>query len=771
MTIRWPLWRTTLVLLLLAGTARALDLNETPAEPGAWGFRPPAASTLTVNPPPFTWRPVKRATAYALQVAADTAFETRVYNLDSTPWSAHCPPQTFPPGTYYWRYRAVAKEEDISDWSHPRPFTVEANAAPFPKPTIQEVTARMPREHPRLFFRPEEVAPFRKLANTTLADRFAEIRAAADRLLTKPPDITEPPKYPEGTETKGSEWKKIWWGNRQRSVAVANGAATLAFAYQLTGEKRYGAAARDLLLALCQWDSDGSTNYRYNDEAAMPLLYYPSRAYTWAYDVFTPKERQRIVKTMRERGRHCFEHLRRGKHLWLPYKSHSNRAWHWLGEVAIAFFGDIPEAAEWLDYALTIFYTCYPVWGVNDGAWHEGVSYWSSYIERFMYWALVSQAAFRIDPFDKPFFRETGYFGLYTLPPGTKTGGFGDLSPTKSSDRIGRLMAILAAGAHNPHWQWYADRHQPSIPGYFGFIFAARAGTLQAETPAGLPTSRAFPDVGLAVLNSNLLDGKQNVQVLFKSSPFGRQSHGYNANNAFLLHLRGQRALIRSGRRDVHGSPHHVKWMWSTRSDNAILVNTDGQIPHSPEAQGRITHFETTQRFDLVAGEAGASYGNRLDRWARRIFFFKPDVLLIHDVLQAPEPATYQWLLHAPGPFEISENLATWQGKPGRIAVRFLVPSDLDIQQTNRFDPPPHEWANWKLEEWHLTASANQKTPMQQFITLITIDNAEIPVAIHRDPQFAIVKMTLEDGQVSLHLGDSRFEVHGAGFDGCFEDT
>ena len=71
----------------------------------------------------------------------------------------------------------------------------------------------------------------------------------------------------------------------------------------------------------------------------------------------------------------------------------------------------------------------------------------------------------------------------------------------------------------------------------------------------------------------------------------------------------------------MHGSPHHTGWMWDSRSDNAILVNNKGQIEHSPSATGRITHFETSPRLDVVTGEAGDSY-THLDRWTRRILFF-----------------------------------------------------------------------------------------------------------------------------------------------------
>jgi len=713
-------------LTLLAPASFAWELRERPAEPGEWGYRPADGSTPDLNPPAFSWSPELRADTYEVHVIRPGAPEQAVTEI-STEWSAATSPSVLEPGEYAWRYRAFNKSGEASAWSRERKFTVAAEAAAFPRPTLDKLRTRIPDEHPRLFVRPEQRDELRSLTeNGRLAEAWDAIVGDAEQLLTREYDTSEPPLYPDGIEWKGETWKEIWWGNRKRAIAVVEPAARMAFVYWMTGDERFGERARELMMAVMQWDPSGSTQWKYNDEAAMPLLYWPSRIYTWAYDRFTEAEREKILEVMQVRARDCFNHLRGGRHLWRPYSSHSNRAWHWLMEAGIAFHDVIPDAPRWLDYSTTIFYSAYPVWGGADGAWHEGVSYWRSYIYRFQYGAMAMREALGINAFDKPFFSANGYFGLYTLPPGAEAGGWGDLSADRRSGQIAELMGILASGAGNSHWQWYADRHDVNIASdsWFGFLLAARSSGVESKPPTDLPSSRAFKDTGLAVLNSNLLDGKDNVQVHFKSSPWGRQSHGYNANNAFLLNIDGQRALIRSGRRDVHGSPHHVKWMWSTRSDNAILVNGEGQFPHTPEAQGRITHFETSEILDIVTGEAGDSYDN-LDRWTRTLYFLKPDVLFIHDVLEAPEPSTYQWLLHAQAPFELEEQAARVDTKGGSVRVRFLHPAGIDLSQNNEFDPPPHEWATFTLDEWHLTAATRQPAARQEFVALITVKGAE----------------------------------------------
>lgn len=722
LTLRFVLVQT----LVLTFAATAVTLDESPAKPEEWGYRPAEEFPAEVNPPGFSWRPVEDAASYLLEIATDEGFGDVIYRASSA-WSAHGIAEVLPTETpLYWRYAARDAHGGQSDWSQSRRFTIAADAVAFPRPPQDTMLKMIPESHPRLFFRPEHVDGLRNLAQGRLEGEFAELREAADKLLAAPPDTTEPPLYPDGMQRKSGAWKEIWWGNRTRTIAVIDGAALLGFVYQLTGEETYAHGARDLLMAVASWDPEGATNYEYNDEAAMPVLYMASRAYSWAYPVLTAEEREAVTKMMRTRGQHAFDHLRNRRQLWNPYASHSNRAWHFLGELAIAFYGDIPEAPTWLDYATTIFYTAYPVWSDTDGGWHEGAAYWSSYLGRFMYWALTMRAMFDVDVFERPFFKKTGYFGMYIAPPGAKTAGFGDQAGHMTSNGLASLVGTLAMGARNPYWKWYAEQHGGADPGgYVGFILAAHAGELEAAPPTDLPSSRYFAGVGIAALNTNLLDGKDNLQLVFKSSPMGRVSHGYNANNAFILNLHGSPALVRSGRRDVHGSPHHRQWMWHSKSDNAILVNGEGQIKHSPMATGRIVAFDTTPEVDVVVGEAGDSYSN-LDRWTRRIVFLKEYAIVIHDILRAPEPSTFSWLVHSAAEMGIDGQRLSYSADNGAFELELLHPEGLEISQTDEFDPPPAAWTKWDLGQWHITAHADEKVENREFIAVIRTSDSQV---------------------------------------------
>jgi hypothetical protein len=713
--------------------AAAPALDERPAEEGTWGYRPEDGAVCEVTPPSFSWRPMKDIVAWELECARGERFDPSAveYRAEGIGFSVHCPPRTFPPGKYAWRYRAVDQRGNKSPWSRVRLFTIAPGAVELPLPPRAEILNRVPKEHPRLFLRPEDLPRLRELARGPMKEQFKELESRCERLLKKPPPTAEPPTYPPGTVRLSEPWREIWWGNRLYTIAALDGAATLAFTRRLGGKDEYGQLARRILLECARWDPKGATGFRYNDEAGMPYNYYFSRTYTFLHDLLSEEERQLCRRVMKARGDEMYAVLC-PRHFWSPYNSHANRAWHFLGEVGIAFLGEVEGASDWLWFAMNVFANTYPVWSDDDGGWHEGSSYWSSYLERFTWWADVMKSATGIDAFRKPYFARAGYYAMYLMPPGKTDGGFGDLASSRRAQANAPLVSVLAGQAGNGHWQWYVDRvagpevKQRGLPTpgpYIAFLRGTRPA-VEPKPPGDLPTSRVFRGTGQAYLNSTLEDATQGVQVAFKSSPLGSQSHGYDAQNAFLLSAYGQRLLISSGYRDVHGSDHHRKWMWSTRSVNSITVDGRGQLPHSAASKGRITEFCTTPSIDLVVGEAGACYrtsvneneGRFVDRFTRAIIFVKPELVIVYDRLAAPRESSFEFWLHAPSEFSI-QSPCDVEVKVGNVAcpIAFLAPEGLTISQTDRFDPPPRPRV--KLHEWHLTAST-AKTKNVEFVAL-----------------------------------------------------
>jgi hypothetical protein len=65
----------------------------------------------------------------------------------------------------------------------------------------------------------------------------------------------------------------------------------------------------------------------------------------------------------------------------------------------------------------------------------------------------------------------------------------------------------------------------------------------------------------------------------------------------------------------------------------------------------------------------------------------------------------------------VQDRTVVAKGKRSTATLSILHPKDLEITQTNRFDPPPKKWV--KLEQWHLTASTVEKRRTARFVTVI----------------------------------------------------
>ncbi len=718
-----------IALVAAADGAAPLALDERPASDGDWGYRPAGGAVSAVTPPRFCWRPQKGIASWEVECGRGDGFGTTEYRVEGVTFNVHCPPRVFASGSYTWRYRGVDADGRLTNWSQPRTFRIADDAVKTPLPARPDLLARVPKSHPRLFVRPEQMDHLRTLARGPLKGQYDKLVAQCDKLLSKPPPTAEPQKYPPGTKRGSDPWRKIWWGNRTYTRRALDGAATLAFTRLLGGEDEYGQLAKRILLDCAKWDPKGSTGYRYNDEAGMPYAYYFARTYTFVHDLLTDEERALCRRVMKVRGEEMYKHLH-PRHLWRPYSSHSNRAWHFLGEIGIAFHDEIEGADDWVWFAANVFFNVYPVWADDDGGWHEGTAYWQSYLSRFTWWADVMRAAMDINCYDAPFFSRAGYYAMYLMPPGKVGGGLGDLTARISASRTRPLMTTFAAQAQNGHWQWYVEKNGGAVAtgGYVGFVRGALP-TVEPRPPDGLPASRLFRGTGQAYLNTSLTDATNSVQVVFKSSPLGTPSHGYEANNSFLLWAYGQRLLIRSGYRDSYGSEHHRKWMWSTRSVNSITVNGQGQVPRSFEAKGKVTAFETAPAIDIVVGEAGEAYKiladkkkktpevRLLDRFTRAVIFVKPELVIVYDRLAAPELSSFEYWLHALEQFAApDQHQVQARTKDVVCEIDFLAPADLQLAQTDQYDPNPRP--RIKLREWHLSATTPEKRESVEFVTL-----------------------------------------------------
>jgi hypothetical protein len=716
----------------------ALDL---PPGPGQKPYQPADGQIMEVTPPAFIWVPVGRDATYALQLSHSEFFppeETRtIAGLKRTVYVSKEP---LSPGRWFWRYGVETKNGTV--YGRARLFSVPKSARLFPLPDFNKVAQSVSKERPRLFFRGEQLARVRAAAKGELQDAVRDLVRSCERAVGEKL-VPEPDYQPKEPGKRGPWAVRIMSTTRPPMDMMEQ----CALAYLVTGDKRLGLEAKRRLLYFFSWDPEGPTSFFAYDEPPMWVMMRGTRAYDWTYDLFTPEERAKIEPNMKARALQFLKRLQKLPFETNPYDSHAGRLPGFLGECALSFIHEWPETREWLEYVTTIYMTSYPAWGGDDGGWQEGPSYWSAYMGFATHFVVALRQATGVDLMQKPFFRNTPNYGLYTATPYHENSPFGDNQHASPGGQRA-VMYAFSSLLQNPFFRWYADAAGYK-PGADVLSLATYDPALKARSPLELPQAREFPGVGLVSMHTALGDKERDISFLFRSSPFGSVSHGHADQNAFVVEAFGRGLAIATGYYPWYGSPHHHQWTRATRAVNSILVDGQGQVQRSPAAKGAITAFLHGEGYDYTEGEAGAAYGDKLKRFRRHIVHVRPGAFVIFDDLTATKPATFQWLLHAHEQIAVDEpqQLLTIRHEPAAMEVRLLLPVGLAFSQTDKYEPEPERVKRGEVRNtWHLTAATTSPNATGRFLTVLT------PHRAGSDSPVAKTELVQGDGAVGVRL-------------------
>lgn len=737
---------------LMEMAAEGLDR---PRQSNEVDYSPADGEVSATNPPAFVWLPIEGHDSYVLQYAPDGDFDgADAVTVEDWELTVYTPHETIAPGEWAWRY---GFETDLGPvFSTTRSFTVPDDAVEFPLPRIDEVMAAIPNEHPRAYYDRDGLEELRRkvreepewesIARSTIQRAEGEI----GRELYPEPDY-----LPESGIERSRQYQEYFRTMRPWTA----GMEACAKAYILTGDERFGNEAKRRLMHYMSWDPDGPTSVWENDEAAMDLGKRAPRTYDWIYDLLSEEEREICREVLGRRVEQMNELHRNMPFTSRPYSSHPGRMIGFVVEDAIILAHEVPEAREWLDYTLRLLWSVYPAWGNPDGGWAEGPSYWRAYI------GMLQPSVLLLDdigvPFKrKPFCQNNGWFGLYGVPAGAKMRPFGDGHQGSAGNADGVVLYRWATLYQNPYWRWYAEQFNAGpggAVGEFGFFDP----DLEAKAPADLPQGRVFPDIGLAAMHSDLADPANNVYMLMRSSPYGSVSHSHASQNAFAIGAFGEALAISSGYYQLYGSPHHAQWTWETRAHNSILVNGEGQVKRSPQSKGRIAQFDTQDEYAYAVGDATEAYGGRLDTFLRRVLFIRPNTFVICDEVEAPEPSTFQWLLHARNEMRLDESAQSVlvSSDDARLSAQLLSPTGLQFTQEEGFPVEPERGG---ADQFHFTADTGEPAESAVFHSVLSAyrqgDSRQVPDAEVLEAEGgAAVRLQWEDESavVLWRLGDA----------------
>jgi hypothetical protein len=541
---------------------------------------------------------------------------------------------------------------------------------------------------------------------------------------------------------------------REFRGVIDNGMEPLALAYLFTGDRRYGEAALRILTEVAGWDPEGISSILapYGDEIGLSLVKTGAHCYDWLYDLMDDSQRELVRRMLIARGNQMLWRLRdRRDFLAYPEESHAGRLPGYLCEHAIAL-AEEPEARVWLDYALRAICTVFPHWGGGDGGWAEGIGYGRAYNTILLPPFEAVRAALGINLWQRPFFRKVRWFFFYCTSPIGEIAPFGDGGTTGSPRGGASLMIHHAQLFNDPACRWWAHQANPNARKSANLINLILPDEVKPLPPHDLPDDAVFRGVGWAALHSDVADPENDTFVLFKSSPYGSISHSHADQNCFCI-LKGGKALATSSGYygPSYGMPHHARWTRQTKAHCGILVDGEGQVDRSAEAQGMIRSFNTCDLFGYVCGDATKAYGGRLEKFLRHIALICPGLVCIVDELVAPKPSSFQWLLHAFEPFELDEESQTVVSRRqgARMRVWLYTPGGFHFSQTDRFETPYNEGIPSKYHRdmpnhYHFKASTRRKSESLRIAAFALVEGPE--------ERFEAKPLDLPSGWVGLEV-------------------
>ncbi|MEO9459839.1 MAG: DUF4962 domain-containing protein [Lentilitoribacter sp.] len=645
-------------------------------------YSPIEDTDIVENPPRFSWIPVIDDDArYVLRISKDANYPAKnTHVFEDLPLNFFTPDIVLDAGDYHWSYATWDAETNTqtSTWSSTRNFTLAEDLPQTPVPKRTERYKKVDTNHPRLWMTSDRLVEFKKaVAADPSHCSWANFYEKSVLPWMERDVMGEPAGYPNHTRT-APVWRQTYIDLQEVWYAIRH----LAIGGAVTDDANMTARAKEWLLEAASWDPMGVTSRAYTDEWAYRVCNALAWGYDWLYDELSDEERATVRASLLERTRDIAEHaIQNAKIHLFPYDSHAVRSVSLsIVPSCIALLGDDEndEVRDWLDYSIEFLMTVYSPWGDDDGGWAEGTNYWMMGVAYLIDAANRLKSYTGIDLYKRPFLQNTGDFPLYCKAPNTRRATFGDDSTQGDLPGIktGLNMRQLAGATGKGEYQWYAEENLRTNPGtemafynwgwwdtnFDELVFQTDFPQIKAEKPEdGL---RHFKGIGWVGVQHAMDDPDNHIQFVFKSSKFGSVSHSHGDQNSFCMAAYGEDMAIQSGYYVAFNSSMHRNWRRQTRSKNAILINGKGQYAEKDKAKalastGLIKAAEQREDHIYICGNATAAYQSlspEVTCAEREIYFVRGSYFVIVDKVDADEPVTIDWLLHANNPFELGKS-------------------------------------------------------------------------------------------------------------------
>ncbi len=554
--------------------------------------------------------------------------------------------------------------------------------------------------HPRLLLTPDRLAYYQAKATAggEVQAGYDRLLALADALLTSydaDDPLGEVYEFVETTDLEGTPWRAAFEGHL---VVCSYPLETLAAAYVLTGDERYGAHATTALV--------NAAGRLTTDEPFLSQGFYYTRtqyvralafAYDWLHDRLSPEQRKTVQTTLM--GFVLDIHERSQSDGWGRRPLH--RVWNWdPGLMAACGLGMLALEGETRLAEQAIIFDCrrhlrdYLTLGIDaDGCCHEGPSYIGYGIGAGPEFAEALRQQGRGD-----LFTETNYHLIppwlvaETLPDGKRWNNLSDCGHGQTPSSV--YMYACARFAELAKADSIRDGERlvfPNMQAPLGFLqqfveapgerklsYGALAGLMEWEWRTGpgrvdpseydarkalahvllydpidaaispeevLPNSMHFRGRGLVVSRTGF--GPEDVHLAIEAGPHAA-GHDQCDKGTFTFRAYGGDLVIDSG----YGNDGELLKSASSHAHNVVLIDGQGMpMRYHNQSGGKITGYASDELADWIRVDAREAWGVRYDadwkpsptdpvlRAERQFIFVRPSgnvppYLVVYDNIQ-----------------------------------------------------------------------------------------------------------------------------------------
>ncbi len=536
---------------------------------------------------------------------------------------------------------------------------VSAVSADISKDDLDKIIDKGSLQHPYLYFsEKDKPAILERIKNDPESgDIMARLLAEANRLLYTPV-AREIPVQGRNTRAdwtendRNNEYESFYYDNR-------NSAFTLAFVYQMTGDKRYAEKAYEFAWAFCDLPSwtqrahefpiiysrimpynvnDDQVNFNFdhiNGDSARMM----AAVYDWLYPALDMGQRDRIRGALIEKVvtsvRGDWEY-----HWW---------AWayrcNWcgvcnsgVGLTGLTLLTEDPHLTDIVAEAHNRINNMLNELG-EDGGWQEGGGYWNYGVHTSTFFADALKRATdgKYNLFkNKRLSANPAGFPIYISVDDGVALNFED----SGARRIGsqHLINKLATETKNREAAWYREEYFGEGSDIFDIIWPRP--TIKPREPKN--ASLHFRTIDWWVMR----DGFKNSDALTVAGKAGMNDdphHGHLDCGHFVVYWK-KKAFIR----DIGSGSYDEKYFDDMRWDypqassighNVVMVNGEQQIPAKMRKQpwkegigGKVLDFASSKKRDYVLMDPTNAYPKQeLKKWRRHVTYDKPEVAVVVD--------------------------------------------------------------------------------------------------------------------------------------------